>query len=169
MSADPVDKYGIELGTMINRIQRSIGGMGPTLLVFVSDPSPKRGMNCQYRHSDWRKTPAPRREAFSEHGDGVGLHHGIESSVAPDKLLQVLQGQSFVLYEGNGIPDQEGWAPERSVLIAGISRHEALEIGARFGQNVMELRGWSCGTGYIPERIRIASRDETSRSRHYYE
>jgi hypothetical protein len=58
-----------------------------------------------------------------------------QNAVAQDELLQIIRNRGFALYEGDGIPDKEGWAPERSIWIAGISRREALEIGRKFGQN----------------------------------
>jgi Protein of unknown function (DUF3293) len=60
-----------------------------------------------------------------------------QNTLAHDKLLQIIRGRGFTYYEGDGIPDQEGWAPERSVWIAGIGRDEAVELGRRFGQNAI--------------------------------
>ncbi len=60
-----------------------------------------------------------------------------QNALAHDELIKVLRERGFTFYEGDGIPDQAGWAPERSVWIAGISRREAVEIGRRFGQNAI--------------------------------
>ena len=37
-------------------------------------------------------------------------------------------------FEGEGVPDDASWLPERSVLILGIDESEAIELGARWGQ-----------------------------------
>jgi hypothetical protein len=60
-----------------------------------------------------------------------------ENALAHDKLLEIIRDRNFQPYLGEGIPDQEGWAPEQSIWIAGISRHEAAELGRQFGQNAI--------------------------------
>ena len=60
-----------------------------------------------------------------------------QNALAQEKLIKIVQDRGFRFYLGDGIPDQEGWAPERSVWIAGISREEAVEIGRQFGQNAI--------------------------------
>jgi hypothetical protein len=62
-----------------------------------------------------------------------------QNALAHDNLLQLIRDRGFACYEGDGIPDKEGWAPEGSVWIAGISRHEAAEIGRQFGQNAIAV------------------------------
>jgi hypothetical protein len=60
-----------------------------------------------------------------------------ENVLAQGKLLQLVRDRGFAFYEGDGIPDNEGWTPERSVWIAGINRREAIELGRQFGQNAI--------------------------------
>jgi hypothetical protein len=63
-----------------------------------------------------------------------------ENAAAHQVLLRELAtwglGQYF---EGDGIPDNPGWAAERSVWIAGIARADAIALGIRFGQNAVVL------------------------------
>jgi hypothetical protein len=60
-----------------------------------------------------------------------------QNALAHLTLLQTIRDRGFVCHIGNGIPDNEGWAPERSVWIAGIGRAEAIALGVRFGQNAI--------------------------------
>jgi hypothetical protein len=60
-----------------------------------------------------------------------------QNALAQDELLRLIRYRGFAFYEGDGIPDNEGWAPERSAWIAGISRREAAELGRQFGQNAI--------------------------------
>jgi hypothetical protein len=60
-----------------------------------------------------------------------------QNALAQAELLQLTRDRGFSFYEGDGIPDQTGWAPERSVWIAGINRREAIELGRQFGQNAI--------------------------------
>ena len=62
-----------------------------------------------------------------------------ENASAQDDLTRVVRDRGFTSYEGDGIPDTEGWAPERSIWIAGISRQEAAQIARDFGQNAIVI------------------------------
>jgi hypothetical protein len=59
------------------------------------------------------------------------------NAAARDMMLQIIRDRGLVFCEGDGIPDTEDWAPERSVWIAGIGRQQAVEIGRQFGQNAI--------------------------------
>jgi hypothetical protein len=59
------------------------------------------------------------------------------NSRAQHQLMQELREHGLLFFEGEGIPDNSGWAAERSVWIAGIGRREAAALGARFGQNAV--------------------------------
>ncbi|HZP92715.1 MAG TPA: DUF3293 domain-containing protein [Burkholderiales bacterium] len=52
-------------------------------------------------------------------------------------LLEALRARGLSALEGLGIPHGEGWLPERSVLVPGVDKEEAIEIGRRFGQNAI--------------------------------
>jgi hypothetical protein len=60
-----------------------------------------------------------------------------QNALAHVELLHIIRDLSFAYREGDGIPDNDGWAPERSVWIAGIGRAEAVAVGVRFGQNAI--------------------------------
>lgn len=60
-----------------------------------------------------------------------------ENALAHKKLLQIIQDRGFVHHLGEGIPDQDGWAPERSVWIAGMGRQDAVKVGRQFGQKAI--------------------------------
>jgi len=62
-----------------------------------------------------------------------------QNRLAQEELLRLIRDRGFAFYEGDGIPDQKGWISERSVWIAGISRHEAGEMGRQFGQNAIVI------------------------------
>jgi len=59
------------------------------------------------------------------------------NAAAHAELLDLVGRCPLPFYEGDGIPDNPGWQPERSVWIAGIERREAQQIGARFRQNAI--------------------------------
>ncbi|MTI13153.1 DUF3293 domain-containing protein [Sansalvadorimonas verongulae] len=52
-----------------------------------------------------------------------------------EQLIQMLVG--FNWFPGKGVPDEGGWQPEQSVLVTGISRDRAVQIGRHFGQNAI--------------------------------
>lgn len=60
-----------------------------------------------------------------------------QNEVAHLTLRQTIRDRGFECYVGDGIPDNEGWAPERSVWIAGIGRAEAIALGMRFAQSAI--------------------------------
>jgi hypothetical protein len=55
-----------------------------------------------------------------------------ENNARQEELRGVLSAAGYVFFEGAGIG--EGWPPEPSFLILGISEAEACELGCRFGQ-----------------------------------
>jgi Protein of unknown function (DUF3293) len=70
---------------------------------------------------------------------GSRLARADQNTFAQDELLRLVRDRGFAFYEGLGIPDIEGWAPERSIWIARIGRREAIELGRQFGQNAIVL------------------------------
>lgn len=64
------------------------------------------------------------------------------------ELLQLVRARSWRFYAGSGIPSNSDWDPERSVLVLGISRDEAVNLGKRFGQNAV-LAGQRGGKAQI--------------------
>lgn len=56
------------------------------------------------------------------------------NDTAQARLLEDLLSSGLVCFEGDGVPDDPTWPPERSVLILGISLSSALALGRRHGQ-----------------------------------
>jgi len=57
-----------------------------------------------------------------------------ENAARHDALLRELSRLGRTFYEGEGVPDEPGWEPERSVLVLGLDLDEARALGRRFGQ-----------------------------------
>ena len=79
----------------------------------------------------------------------------IRTSDNPERqraLLEKLDNLGYEKYPGIGIPDQGGWLPEESVLVAGIIELEAIRIGREFGQNAIV-----CGEGGKAARLVMVS------------
>jgi hypothetical protein len=50
------------------------------------------------------------------------------------RLRVEVAGNGLTCFEGEGIPEDASWLPERSLLILGIGEAEALDLGARHSQ-----------------------------------
>jgi hypothetical protein len=51
-----------------------------------------------------------------------------------NQLIQEVQNRGFAFLHGRGVGEGSGWAPEPSILIIGIAREAAKELGRLFGQ-----------------------------------
>ena len=51
------------------------------------------------------------------------------------QLLEAISG--YEAYPGRGVPQDGDWPPEESLLILGLSRKQAIDIGKMFGQNAI--------------------------------
>jgi hypothetical protein len=60
-----------------------------------------------------------------------------ENQTRQSKLEQELSAAGYSLFQGEGKPDEDDWDPEQSVLVAGISRQEAVRYGVKYGQNAI--------------------------------
>lgn len=69
------------------------------------------------------------------------------------ELLHAAQSLGHRTFVGHGVGDDGLWPPEKSLLILGIDRHTASELGSRFGQNAI-LFG---ERGGLPELLEIQS------------
>ena len=58
----------------------------------------------------------------------------IQNQARHQELVKVLEEACLAFYPGEGRGDSGSWPPERSVLILGISREDALALAVRFGQ-----------------------------------
>lgn len=52
-------------------------------------------------------------------------------------LEGVLGSAGLRFFPGEGVGDDGRWPPERSVLVLGVTREQALELGRRFGQRAV--------------------------------
>src|SRR4051812_32445098 len=57
-----------------------------------------------------------------------------ENSARHAELLMLLHARGLQWLAASGIPADAGWEAEESVLVLGVSRPDAVEIGRRFGQ-----------------------------------
>ena len=60
----------------------------------------------------------------------------------------VKQG-GYVFYRGAGVPNEKDWQPEESILILGIERGEAVQLGKKFGQAAIVIGALST----LPELV----------------
>jgi len=72
--------------------------------------------------------------------------HSRELSLAENQsrnqgLLAQLKSQGLLIYEGVGIPDDEGWIPEESFFVVGVSRQYATKLAVEYGQNAIVFGG----------------------------
>lgn len=57
-----------------------------------------------------------------------------ENTKAQQELVAFVASEGFPFYAGEGVGDDGDWPPEPSLLILGISRPAAIDLGQRFGQ-----------------------------------
>lgn len=61
-----------------------------------------------------------------------------ENAERHERLLKVVRNGSWPSYVGEGVGDDHSdWDPEKSVLILGISRDDAVNLGVQFEQNAI--------------------------------
>jgi hypothetical protein len=46
---------------------------------------------------------------------------------------------SFTYFEGDGVGEDPTWEPEKSLLILGLNRESAIELGLKYGQNAIVI------------------------------
>jgi hypothetical protein len=76
-----------------------------------------------------------------------------ENAARHEELLAALRLLGKPFFEGEGVPDDPGWEPERSVLVLGIALAEARALGRRFGQLAIVA-------GRAGERARLVACDD---------
>jgi hypothetical protein len=60
-----------------------------------------------------------------------------KNEIANAALVETLTEAGYRCFEGEGRDPQRRWTPERSALVAGISRADAEAVGRAFGQNAI--------------------------------
>jgi len=53
------------------------------------------------------------------------------------ELQRAVASLGLLAFEGEGVPDNSNWKPERSLLILGITLEDAVTLGRQFGQNAI--------------------------------
>ena len=69
----------------------------------------------------------------------VNPNSAIASDEKNQQLLQALKEsvKDYKFYEGHGVGTDPAWQPEKSMLIVGIPREEAMRIGNYYKQNAI--------------------------------
>ncbi len=68
---------------------------------------------------------------------GSELLSPLENHARQKALEDKLKQAGHTLFRGSGVPDGEDRDPEESVMVVGISRHEAVRRASEFGQNAI--------------------------------
>jgi hypothetical protein len=81
----------------------------------------------EWKVDEWAFITAynPGSEIFQEE-ENIKRHEALHRDVT-----------AFVCFEGEGIGEDPSWKPERSLLILGLQRESAMELGVKYGQNAI--------------------------------
>ena len=60
-----------------------------------------------------------------------------DNAARNNQLLEDIHAYQPHVYRGEGVPDNPGWSPEASLLILGIDKASALQLGKKYGQNAI--------------------------------
>ena len=60
-----------------------------------------------------------------------------ENEIRHEKLKDFTKNKQWVFAEGFGVPQNQNWEAEKSLLILDISRVEAIDLGKKFKQNAI--------------------------------
>jgi hypothetical protein len=60
-----------------------------------------------------------------------------ENNARQRQLEDIVRELGYPMFGGEGIADEGVWPPEKSVLVLGIAREAAVELGGRFGQRAI--------------------------------
>ncbi len=94
----------------------------------------------EYKQQDWAFISAYNPGSIALPDDMNILRH--------EQLKEKLGLYNY--FEGEGVGENPPWKPERSLLVIGISRAKAIEIGNSFGQNAIVA-----GRIYLPAELLI--------------
>ena len=62
-----------------------------------------------------------------------------ENAARNDQLMDHVKQAGRLYFRGEGIGNDPTWPPEASILIVGMDKDEALELGREFGQNAIVI------------------------------
>lgn len=68
---------------------------------------------------------------------GSELLSPLENHERQKELEGELREAGYSFFRGSGVPDNDDWDAEESVLVLGISRSEAVRLGVAYGQNAI--------------------------------
>jgi hypothetical protein len=60
-----------------------------------------------------------------------------ENELRHERLVREMERCGYTAFAGEGVGDDGQWPPERSLLILGIARDEAIRLGHEFGQRAV--------------------------------
>ncbi|HMD58205.1 MAG TPA: DUF3293 domain-containing protein [Steroidobacteraceae bacterium] len=83
----------------------------------------------------WHERQAVNRSAFISAANPFSVPRDAQQNAAThERLLDELATAGFSAVPGTGLDPDGLWVPERSVLVAGIAKAEALRLAAAFNQ-----------------------------------
>lgn len=78
---------------------------------------------------------------ITAHNPGSQPLDEAENTLRHARLVAEISQRSYPCFPGRGVGDDSTWQPEESLLVIGMSRDEAIEVGRMFGQNAVV---WGC-------------------------
>ncbi|MEK7434290.1 MAG: DUF3293 domain-containing protein [Cyanobacteriota bacterium] len=70
-----------------------------------------------------------------------------ENLIAQKNLIKEIE-KEFIFFEGEGKGENSEWKPEKSILIIGISKENAIEIGNKYNQKAIVF-------GYLNQKAKL--------------
>src|SRR6266446_3207459 len=101
----------------------------PELVIRIGEPNPDLDELLEAEGA----ATAAYITAANPHGEATSAW---KNEIANAALVQTQTEAGYRCFEGEG-RDPQGWRPERSALVVGISRADAEGVGRAFGQNAI--------------------------------
>ena len=61
----------------------------------------------------------------------------VENQLRFKQLMEVIRKMDLDFLNGLGVPSDSSWTPEKSLLVLGLSKEEALSLGKQFDQQAI--------------------------------
>jgi hypothetical protein len=117
------------LDTELERVYRNTAYKAPALDLEIRIGQHAPSLDAllkQYNAAAWAFITA--------YNPGVLL--AVEQNLALlEELRPAIEGYRY--FEGEGVGEDENWLPEKSFLVIGMSREEAIKLGKQFNQNAI--------------------------------
>jgi len=104
----PTGELSIRVGELSPKLELLLSERGAELWAFVTAQNPA--------------------SQLLESGANAMLHERLRTEIAQ---------RSYLAFAGRGVGSDPEWPPEESLLILGINREDAIEIGRKYGQNAV--------------------------------